>query len=284
MATAHAADFSVVLAAAGSTVKDMAVSLLHAQRTGIPTIVTWQSWWKQVQEEDPNVQQKMDVLSITTTLPTAPSNHFPKLKRSNEKGEMQDKERRPQQTKGSVPLVKMIPKMAQLLQPKVVLIQVTPTHQPKLLLAPAGEQHYELEKALYAVGYNVDAQCMNSARVGGLVSEQSYWIVAHKVAETAMEWPTEQDQFGGVQHILQPNVDVRLRRDDYSKTKSKFTGMFQPKQVGYSQGGGVRRGRAVHDHAHPLPDISEYYDPITRENGGGCVTKPNGGARVMLQT
>ena len=95
MATAHAADFSVVLAAAGSTVKDMAVSLLHAQRTGIPTIVTWQSWWKQVQEEDPNVQQKMDVLSITTTLPTAPSNHFPKLKRSNEKGEMQDDERRP---------------------------------------------------------------------------------------------------------------------------------------------------------------------------------------------
>ena len=174
--------------------------------------------------------------------------------------------------------------MAQLLQPKVVLIQVTPTHQPKLLLAPAGEQHYELEKALHAVGYNVDAQYMNSARVGGLVSEQSYWIVAHKVAETAMEWPTEQDQFGGVQHILQPNVDVRLRRDDYSKTKSKFTGMFQPKQVGYSQGGGVRRGRAVHDHAHPLPDISEYYDPITRENGGGCVTEPNGGARVMLQT
>lgn len=273
MATAHAADLTVTVAAAGTTKRDVQVAKLHAQRTGIDTIPTWQEWWKGARSDDPQSDGSgMDVLAVTANICVISRTRFSTVKQTAK------------QSSQPPTLMETIPEMAKLLQPRVVMVEVMPVQSSQRMHKPAGDQHYELEKALHAIGYNVDARYVNGAEVGGLISEQTYWIVAHKVEETAMEWPVELEQLGGLQHILQTNADVRLRRDDYTKTRPKFTGMFQAEKVGYSQGGGTRRDRDVHSYTHPLPPIEKYYDPITRENGGGCITEPKGGARVMTQT
>jgi hypothetical protein len=125
---------------------------------------------------------------------------------------------------------------------------------------------------------------VESARIGGLTAQVAYVCVAHKDNTMAMVWPTELKKFGGTDHVLLPNADLRLRRDDFlPEPEIKHNGEFQPRMVGISQGGGEATSKKVHDSRYPLPVATGYFNFLTKESGAGCVTQ-NGGARVLTQS
>ena len=250
------------LAVRGGYESDPVARKLFKERTGVRLEATPEAMMKQFRSES-GTPMPVDVLAVNAKLVSTELHPEYQLEEDN--------------------VLNLAIDMVKITSPAVVYVTIpTPTH-PIKLVKPASKQYYDLERALHKAGYQVDAKIVSSARVGGLTSQVAYKCIAHKLS-TAMEWPTELKKFGGIDHILLPNADLRLRRDDFQRdAEVKDDGEFQPRKVGISHGGGESTCTRVHDHNFPLPVATKDFNFLTKENGGGCVTQ-NGGARVLLQT
>ena len=131
--------------------------------------------------------------------------------------------------------------------------------------------------------YSIDAKVIDSAEIGGFVSEPTYICVAHRCPDYTFEWPEEQESFTGWKHLIRDDTDERLRRDHFQpKFSPKELQEFKPHQVGILQGGDRRRGQRIYSPYHPIPSPLKDYDRCTLEHGGGCV-KDERGARLLDQ-
>ena len=176
--------------------------------------------------------------------------------------------------------------------PKVVIIQVPQDAlQDPLITNRAGDDHIparkalrEIEKQLTDMQYLVDTNFINSAEVGGTISQTSYHCVAHRMDGAAMQWPEPLAKFGGLEHVLSTDVDRRHVRETHkSLATPEPEDVFQPYLVGLTQGGDRQLGTEVWDANFPLGPSSKFYNRLTKSTGGGCVKLATGEVRSLTQ-
>ena len=55
--------------------------------------------------------------------------------------------------------------------------------------------------------YSIDAKVIDSAEIGGFISEPTYVCVAHRCPDYTFEWPEEQESFTGWKHLIRDDTD-----------------------------------------------------------------------------
>ena len=176
--------------------------------------------------------------------------------------------------------------------PRVIVIQVPQQVLKNPLISnklgadhiPARKVLRELESKLNDMQYTVDTNYINSAEVGGTISQTSYYCVAHRTGAVAIRWPEPLDKFGGIDHILSENVDRRHVRDSYKALATPPPeDVFRPYLVGLTQGGEQQLGTNVWDHQYPLAPSSKFYNRLTRSTGAGCIRLESDEVRSLTQ-
>ena len=277
MALSNSSDFAMQYVVESN---ELAAQLAH-QRTGTPTFKTPATLLAAVKESKLPMG-KVDVLSWTLKIGGDQTDELYSAMFGTKPVRM-DRPQNLSQQQLREKFLLHLDSVVKAISPRTVLFQLIPPTDPKKVWKNMGSFYYQVEQKLHDMGFEVDAKIVNSAEVGGLISHSTYHAVAHK-ATKAFPWPTELETFGGIGHMLETNVDRRLFRESFTPyPKSLENCEFQPKMLGFTQGGDVRLGHQVFDTKSPIRPLNNYYNKLTRANGGGCIQTEEG-IRSMTQT